>query len=497
MNQMLSAQNVVKQFPGTTALDGMDFDLNSGEVHAVVGENGAGKSTLMKILAGAYRKTSGSIRIQDREVEINSIDESQRNGIFMVYQELMNLPKLSVAENIFLGKVPVGKLGLVDFKKLFSDAKSILLNYGINISPKTKLSQLSLVQKQYVDIIRIISTAGAKIIIIDELTLFIIREEIDKLFGMIRELKKKGLTVIYISHRLDEVIEVADRVSVFRDGKNRGTLERGNLDENEIIRLMLGHSLIRVEKPEIRRSEVIFEAKNVSIPGKISGFNMQLFKGEILGIAGLMGSGKDELVKSFFGLWPAVSKELYFEGRELYLKSPGDAIENGIVYLPEERKSESIFAELSVARNISPMYLFNKYSKTIVSKREEKKFAEQYIKKLNIKTPSPEEEMMYLSGGNQQKAIFARLLAIQPSLMILNDPTRGIDIGSKEEIYKSIRSLSEKGTSIILVSSEIEEITYLANRVIVLSKGEIHGEFVDNQVSLENILRCAVRVKAC
>jgi ribose transport system ATP-binding protein len=254
---------------------------------------------------------------------------------------------------------------------------------------------------------------------------------------------------------------------------------------------------LKVEKPAINRKEIVFEAKRVSIPGKISNFNMQLFKGEILGIAGLMGSGKDELVKAFFGLWPTESKELYFEGERINLKNPEDAIKSGIVYLPEERKSESIFAELSVALNISPMYLFNKYNKPVVSKRDEKNFAEKYIDKLNIKTPSPNEEMMYLSGGNQQKAIFARLLAVQPSLMILNDPTRGIDIGSKEEIYKSIRSLSESGTSIILVSSEIEEITYLANRVIVLSKGEIHGEFVDNQVTLENILRCAVRVKTC
>ena len=494
---LLVVKKLTKQFPGTIALDEMDFDLRKGEVHAVVGENGAGKSTLMKILSGAYTKSSGSIFIESEEVEINEVADSQEYGINMIYQELTNLPKLTVAENIFLGVLPrKGPLGLVDFKELFSSAKQILENYKLDISPRAKLASLSVAEKQFVEIIRVISAKNANIIIMDEPTSSLTKNEIEKLFTIINELKRKNITIIYISHRLDEVVKIADRVSVFRDGKNAGTLAKGEFDEHRIITMMLGHALEKSLKTTKKREDLIFEVKNLNVKRRIKDFNMKLYKGEILGIAGLMGSGKDELVKSLFGLWPAVSKEIEYKGQKISIKNPRDAIHHGIVYLPEERKAASLFLQLSVQYNISPIWLFNIQNKFFFRKQDESEIAGGFISRLKIKTPSPLAPVMNLSGGNQQKAVFARLLAVRPELMILNDPTRGIDIGSKEEIYKQIRELAQGGTSIILVSSEIEEISYLADRVIVLSKGEIQGEFMDEDVTLKNILTCAVRVKA-
>lgn len=492
----LRLEKITKIFPGTVALDEINFDLRKGEVHSIVGENGAGKSTLMKILSGAYKKTSGKIFIDNKEVDINSIADSQHHGINMIYQELSNLPKLSVAENIFLGILPKkNRFGVVDFNELFRHTKEHFDNYKIDINPHSKLANLSVAEKQFVEIMRVVTARDAQIIIMDEPTSSLTKEEIEKLFGIIEVLKKRDITVIYISHRLDEVAEIADRVSVFRDGKNRGTLEKGNFDQDKIITLMLGHSLVKTAKSKLDREEVIFEVRNLNIFKRITNFNMKLYKGEILGIAGLIGSGKDELVKCLFGLWPAISKEIYYQGTEIKIKSPLDAIRHGIVYLPEERKLTSLFHGLSVKYNISLIWLFNQHNKRIFNKKEEALLANNFIEQLGIKTSFAGEMIDNLSGGNQQKAIFSRLLAVKPDLMILNDPTRGIDVGSKEEIYKNIRELAGQGTSMIIVTSEIEELSYLADRVIVLSKGETRGEFADEDVDLKNMLTCAVGSK--
>ena len=500
MTPFLEAREVVKVFPGTVALDGVNLELRRGEVHAVVGENGAGKSTLMKILSGAYRLTSGRILMDGREVSLNSVEEAQAHGISMLYQELANVPKLSVAENIFLGLLPrKGVLGLLDFRTLFSRTQEYFDTYKVDIDPKTILSRLTLAEKQFVEIIRVITAKNARIVIMDEPTSSLTKSETERLFAIIRELKKQGTTIVYISHRLDEVQEIADRISVFRDGKNVGTLEREAYDERRIIMLMLGQALMRLEKETtkigLRREKVLFEIRNLNIRRRVSNFSAKLYEGEILAIAGLMGSGKDELVKCLFGLWPAVTKEVRFRGKPLPIRSPKQAIDNGIVYLPEERKLTSLFLELSVKHNISPLWLFNVHRRFFLRARPEEELARSAISELSIKTPSPAEEIMNLSGGNQQKAVFSRLIALKPTLMILNDPTRGVDVGSKEEIYRIIRKLVSTGTSIILVSSEIDEICYLADRVIVLSKGEVHGEFADDEVTLENVLTCALRAK--
>jgi ABC-type sugar transport system ATPase subunit len=493
-NFLLEIQDVVKTFPGTIALDGMNFSLKAGEIHAIVGENGAGKSTLMKILSGVYIKDSGVIKVNGVETELGSVDVASDLGINMIYQEPENIQKLTVAENIFLGKLPKGKVpGFVDFNKLISATKDVLAQFNIDINPSIKLSKITTAEQQFVEIVKAITTKNTKVVIMDEPTSSLTQHEVEKLFLIIKELKKKNISVIYISHRLDEVIEIADRISVFRDGKNRGELERGNFNTAEIVSKMIGHELKETSKRMIKREHVVFEIKNIQIHNKIENFSMKLHKGEIVGIAGLMGSGKDELVKSIFGLWPAQKKELFFEGKKISIRHPMDALNEGIIYLPEERKLQSCFLDMSVNKNISPLWLFNIEKRMFVNRRKEAQLAKYYVEKLAIKTSSINTKIINLSGGNQQKAVFSRMLALNPKLMVLNDPTRGVDVGSKEEIYHIIRELADNGVSILLLSSEIPEITKMSDTVIVLSKGEIRAEIHDTEVTSENIIKTVTR----
>jgi len=492
---LLEIQKITKTFPGTIALDKVDFNLKKGEIHAIVGENGAGKSTLMKIISGAYKKDSGTVLVDGKKTDIGSVEVSRAIGVSMIYQELENMPKLTVAENVFLGKLPRSRIrGFVNFKKLTSETKKILKEFDIDIDPGKKLASLTTAEQQFVEIIKAITVENARIIIMDEPTSSLTSKEVEKLFSIIKELKKKEISVIYISHRLDEVVGIADRLSVFRDGKNQGVLKKDEFNTNKIISLMIGHKLKVTGKNIIDRKKVIFEVKKLAIKNKIVDFKMQLHEGEILGIAGLIGSGKDELVKSIVGLWPAQSKEMCFLGNKISIKHPADAIKHGIIYLPEERKLQSLFLDMSVNYNISPLWLLNIEGKFFINRKKEIKLAKSYVNKLSIKTPSVSTEIVNLSGGNQQKAIFSRMLAVKPKLMILNDPTRGIDVGSKEEIYKIVKELASQGVSIFILSSEIPEITKIANSVIVLSKGEMRAEFSDTDVTSENIIRAVTRV---
>ena len=496
MNEtILEMKNITKVFPGTVALDKMNFDLRKGEVHAIIGENGAGKSTLMKILSGVFQKTSGDIWIDNQNVEIGSINNAQRLGISMIFQELVNLPKLTVAENLYLGKIPKAKSKvLVDFKKMHNLADDLLKHYNIDISSKEQLGKLTVAEKQFIEILKAINHEFRRIVIMDEPTSSLTNSETIALFKIVEQLKKDDISIIYISHRIDEVTEIADRISVFRDAKNRGTFERGNFNQKEIVNLMLGHEIMQSRQDKKNIGEIVFEVRNLNIDNKVKDFNMELRRGEILGIAGLMGSGKDELVKGLFGLRPTRSKELFFKGKKVQIKRPNDAIKYNIVYLPEERKTQSLFLSLSLTQNITPVWMV-KSKPNEAKKIHEKPLADKYVKMLSIKAASTITRIESLSGGNQQKAVIARLLAVSPEIMILNDPTRGVDIGSKDEIYKIIRQLASQGTSLVLLSSELQEIALLSHRVMVLSKGETIGEFSDEEVSLKNIMTCTMRAK--
>ncbi|MDR1797286.1 MAG: sugar ABC transporter ATP-binding protein [Clostridiales Family XIII bacterium] len=489
----IEARKVRKVFQNTVALDDVDFEVRKGEVHAIVGENGAGKSTLMKILSGVHQMTSGELVIGGERAAIASVADSQRYGISIIYQELSNFPKLSVTENIFMGRQIRSKAGVVNFAAMASAVREMLQEYEIDINPRARLDNLTVAEKQFVEIIKAVSVYGTKVVIMDEPTSSLTRIDIEKLYKIIENLKKHDVSVIFISHHLEEVFEIADRVTVFRDGRNVACIERKDFDEDELIALMLGHSIHKFEKRRIDRREVIFEIRNLSIKNRIEDFSIKLYKGEVLGIAGLTGSGKDELIKSLFNLWPARTKDLYLKGEQIAIRSPIDALEKGIVYLPEERKTQALFPEMPVYLNILAIWLFHCVKRAGADKRTELREAEALIEKLGVKTSSPRIPITSLSGGNQQKAIIARLLAVGPEIMILNDPTRGIDVGSKDEIYRLIRQLAENGTSIVLVSSEMEEICYIADRAVVLSKGVVRGEFSDEDVNMGNILPCAIR----
>lgn len=495
-SNLIEIRNIIKKFPGTLALDKMNFNLKKGEIHAIVGENGAGKSTLMKILSGVYSKDSGEIFIDGVKTELGSVKESKKFGINMIYQEMENIEKLTIAENIYLGKLPKSKMpGFVNFKKLYQLTKIVLDEFDININPSLKLSQITTAEKQFVEIIKAITTENAKVIIMDEPTSSLTNKEVEKLFKIIKKLKNKGISIIYISHRLDEIIEIADRLSVFRDGKNRGEIVNNDFDTNDIISKMIGHEIQETQKQKINRNHLVFEVNNIQILNRIDNFSMKIHSGEIVGIAGLMGSGKDELVKSIFGLWPAQNKELIFKGQKINIHHPIDAIKLGIAYLPEERKLQSCFLDMSITNNISPLWLFNVEKNIFLNKKKEEELAKFYIEKLSIKTSSADNAIINLSGGNQQKVIFSRMLALKPILLVLNDPTRGVDVGSKEEIYSIIRELAKNGVSILLLSSEIPEITKLSDTVIVLSRGEIRDVIYDDDITSENIIKSVTRSK--
>ncbi|MCL1895250.1 MAG: sugar ABC transporter ATP-binding protein [Clostridiales bacterium] len=489
----IEAKKIRKEFGNTVALADVDFDVRKGEVHAIVGENGAGKSTLMKILSGVHQMTSGELFINGEKANIESVLDSQKYGITIIYQELSNFPRLSVTENIFMGRHIKGKAGIVNFAEMNRAVKEMFREYEIDINPGARLDTLTVAEKQFVEIIKAVTVYGTKVVIMDEPTSSLTRIDIEKLYKIIENLKKHDVSVIFISHHLEEVFEISDRVTVLRDGHNVAVIDRKDYDEDSLISLMLGHSIEKFKKRVIDREELIFEIRNLSIQNRIEDFNISLYKGEVLGIAGLMGSGKDELIKSIFNLWPAKTKELYKNGEKISIRSPIDALKRGIVYLPEERKTQALFQDMPVYMNILVTWLFYCSKEPGANKRLELEEAERLIEKLNVKTESPKSPITALSGGNQQKAILARLLAVEPEIMILNDPTRGIDVGSKEEIYRLIRQLAEKGTSIIVVSSEMEEICYIADRAVILSKGIVRGEFSDEDVNIGNILPCAIR----
>jgi ribose transport system ATP-binding protein len=488
-NLVIDAKKISKKFPGTLALDKVDFTLKKGELHAIVGENGAGKSTFIKILSGVHNKDSGKIFLNNLEIDFRNTREAMDAGIGVIYQELENLPKLSVAENIFLGKLPKrNKLpGFVNSSDLYSKTKEILMNLGIDINPKQRVSSLSIAEQQLIEIAKAISK-NLKILIMDEPTSFLSTNEAEQLFKIIDKLKEQEISIIYISHRLGEVLDLSDRVTVFRDGKNIGTVEKGDFDERKVIKMMIGHELKKTKKQAVTNENIILSVKKLNIYRRLYDFNMDLREGEILGIAGLIGCGKDELIKALFGLWPKQSGEIVYFGKKFNKLEPNEIIKNNIVYLPEERKEQGLFLELNLKENLTPIWLYKAYSKFIINAKEERKIIIKSIDRFSIKTVGPEQKIINLSGGNQQKVIFARLLTINPKILLLHDPTRGIDVGSKEEIYSIILELAKRGSSIIFISSEIQEVCNLSNRIISLFKGKIVREFEGKNINMENVL---------
>ncbi|MET1159613.1 MAG: sugar ABC transporter ATP-binding protein [Thermoprotei archaeon] len=480
---VLETKGIVKRFPGVVALKGIDFDLYRGEVHALVGQNGAGKSTFVKILNGIHVADEGEIFIDGKKVDIRKPIDAKRHGITLVHQEITLIPHLSVAENIYLAKIPFMKSSLARLNKREVEkfSREYLELLGLNVDPWIKVKELSVGEQQLVQIARALAE-NADIICLDEPTSALTPAEVDRLFRLIRGLKRSGKSIIFITHHIDEVFRIADRVTILRDGVKVATLDISQAKPLDVVKLMLGREpssfyVSKRKKLEVRETPILI-VKNLSTASeKIRGVRLQnisfdLYKGEILGVAGLLGAGKTELGKALIGVEKIVSGEIYIEGKRVHIRSPSDALRYGIYYLPENRRLEGLVLPLTVRENIVLSSL-DRVSKVLIIRKinSEKRIALQWIKRLNIVTPSPEVRVMNLSGGNQQKVVIAKALESKPKILIFDEPTMGIDIGAKIEIRKIISELAEQGLAVILMSSDVDEILALSDRILVLYKG--------------------------
>jgi len=489
--QILRVNSLSKSFFGVKALDNIHFDLKKGEVHALMGENGAGKSTFMKILIGLLKADSGSIYFNSEQIENMDVHSIMQKGISMIHQEILMVPELSVAQNIFLGR-EIKRAYLLDEQAINQQAENLLQSMGLNIKVRTKAKHLSIAELQLVEIAKAVSN-NARVIIMDEPSSALSEKEVEILFNTIKDLKSKGVAIIYISHKMEEIYRIADRITVLRDGEFIATKNTSDLDKSNLISLMVGRELEELfSANSIAQPEVVLKVKNLHKKGKFSDINFEVHAGEVLGIAGLMGAGRTEIARAIYGLDSFDSGEILLKGKKLKIRSPKDAIREGIGYVSEDRKALGFIPELSVKQNISLSSILN-YSKTgFIDEKKEEKASSKIAQQLNIKASGLNQKVMNLSGGNQQKVVIARVLMASPSLIILDEPTRGIDIGAKHEIYKLIKQLTESGLAVIMISSELPEILVMSNRILVLSKGKQKTILTQKEASQEKIMQYAL-----
>jgi ribose transport system ATP-binding protein len=496
---LLEARRIHKSFPGVQALDDVRLFVRRGTVHAVVGENGAGKSTLMKILAGVFPPDQGEVVLEGRPVRFTSPRQAQDAGIAIIFQELNLVPNLSVAENIFLGREPRNRLGLIDFWRMHADARRLLDNLGARIAPQTPVERLSIGAQQLVEIARALSF-DAKVIIMDEPTSAITDQEIKSLFRLIRELKQRGVAIVYITHKLDELGEIADDVTVLRDGRCVGTRAWNEVTRDEIVRMMVGRALggRRLQRSSSSHQEVLRVAgvslRHPERPGAylLDDVSFTVHRGEVVGVFGLMGAGRTELLLTIFGLHPSASGQFSVAGRVVDIRSPRDAIRAGVALAPEDRKTEGLILSMTIAENASLASLEQLSRWFLLQTRREQTLVRQFADRLRVRTPTLTRQVRQLSGGNQQKVVLCKWLATRPKVLLLDEPTRGIDISAKQEIYAVIRELAASGLGVVFVSSEMPEILALADRILVLSEGRLTAEFSQAQATEELLLQAAL-----
>lgn len=489
---VLEIRKVSKSFPGVKALNSVDLELKKGEVLGILGENGAGKSTLIKILSGVYRKDSGEIYIEGEKIEIDSPDKAKKLGVRVIYQELNIMEHLSVIENIFLGELPTKKIiPIVDWKKIKSEGIKILTKLNINIDPDLTGADLTVAQRQLIEIARAVAKKS-KILIMDEPSAALGDEEVTMLFQIINELKKSGVSIIYITHKIGEIFKITDRVCVLRDGEKVGVCETREVDQDKLVFMMVGRKIEEMyPKTEITLGENVLEVNGFNRGRYFKDISFNLRKGEILAIFGLVGSGRRRLIMSLFGAAPKDSGELRLYGKKINIKEPSDSRNSLIGLVPADRKRQGLCLSLSVANNLTLSNIKDLGTNVFISKKIEKEKAEKFVKDLNIKTPSIYTICGSLSGGNQQKVVIAKWLESGSNILILDEPTRGIDVGSKVEIYKIMEDLCLKGNSIIMLSSELPEVLGVADRIIVMNKGRIISEYLRNKVDKQKILKDA------
>lgn len=493
MKKVLEMKGICKSFPGVKALSNVDLTLYEGEIHALMGENGAGKSTLIKVLTGVESIDSGKVFLEGKEIVANSTKEAQELGISTVYQEVNLCPNLSVAENLYIGREIIKK-GFIDWKTINKKAKESLKKINIDIDVTRTLDSYSVAIQQMVAIARAVDI-DAKVLILDEPTSSLDSEEVEELFETMRKLKEQGIAIVFVTHFMDQVYRVSDRITVLRNGELVGSYSVTELPRVQLVAKMIGKEFDQLENINQNKenktsiSDIFLDAKNISNKGVIESFDFNIFKGEILGLAGLLGSGRTEIARLLYGIDKNDNGYTEIKGKKVNIKNPINAIKNGLSFCSENRKTEGIVDNLSVRENIILALQAKKGLLNNISRKEQEEIADKYIKLLNIKTSGPEQLIKNLSGGNQQKVLLARWLITEPDLLILDEPTRGIDIGAKAEIQKLIVELAEKGMSILFISSELEEMVRCCNRVKVLRDRVIVNELISNEISENSIMK--------
>ena len=491
---ILTMKGIDKSFPGVHALDHVDLEIRKGEVHALMGENGAGKSTLMKVLTGIYSKDSGSITYEGKEVEFTSPRDAQDAGIVIVHQELNMLNHLTVAQNIFIGReIMNGKL--INDAKMNEEAAKLFKQLNIDIDPKEKMGNLTVGKQQMCEIAKAISHE-AKVIIFDEPSAALTEAEIEELFKIIRDLRDKQLGIVYISHRMDEIKVITDRVTVMRDGSYVGTLITKDCTKDDIINMMVGRVIYEDPKTESNvapDAPVVLKVEHLNAGKMVQDVSLELHKGEILGFSGLLGAGRTETARALFGADPKESGDIYVNGKKVDIKSPMDAVKCGIGYLSEDRKRYGIVVAKSVAENSTMASMENFMNGIFINKKKENEIAKKYVNDLKTKTPGVDQLVVNLSGGNQQKVVIAKWLVRNCDILIFDEPTRGIDVGAKSEIYHLMNELVAEGKSIIMISSEMTEILRMSDRIVVMCEGKKTGEIDISEATQENIMHAATR----
>ncbi len=482
---------IKKRFGGVQAIKNIDLKLRQGEIHAIVGENGAGKSTLMKILSGAYIKDAGQIKIFGQQRQIGHPKASKKLGIGIVYQEFSLVPSLSVAENIFLDRIS-NKAGFINYKKLNAQTKQIISQFGFNIDPKVKVEDLSVGWQQIIEITKVLSQ-DIKILILDEPTAVLSPAEITILFDILKKLKQKGVSILYISHRLEEIFEIADSLTVIKDGQSIATKAIAEVNKDKVVEYMIGRPMESLfPQRESQRGEEILRVENLSNTPLFSSISFSLKKGEILGFSGLIGAGRSELARVLFGIDKKTSGQIFYKGQKINIRSPKQAISYGIGLVPEDRKTQGAILSMSIAKNTTLPKLMSLCRAGFIRLAKEKKIMDEYKRKLNIRMGGHHLPVSSLSGGNQQKVVLAKWLHSHPEVLILDEPTRGVDIGAKAEIYEIIKELSNAGYALILISSELIELIGMCDRVIVLSEGKQKGEIEKAQLTEKAIMELAI-----
>jgi len=499
---LLQMTGISKQFPGVKALQHVDLQVRAGECLALVGENGAGKSTLMKILSGVYAPDEGTIAIDGQIVEPKNPHHAQQLGISIIYQEFNLFPNMSVEDNIFIGREP-NRSGFVDRGRMREAAQGYLRQVGVDLDPRIEVRNLSVAQQQMVEIAKALSY-NARIVIMDEPTSALTDNEVRALFEIIKSLKERGLAVVFVSHRLEEIFEICDRITVLRDGQNAGELETASSSPEEVVRMMVGREIgdLYQKEASTARDAVVLDVRGLSRQGTqqddarvvLDGIDLHVRAGEIVGLAGLVGSGRTEVARAIFGADPFDRGEILLEGQPVAIHSPADAIKRGIALAPEDRKLQALVLALAIRESISLPNLGRLSSFGFVRRREERELAERFIEALSVRTPSMEQKVVNLSGGNQQKVVLAKWLALNPKVLIVDEPTRGIDIGAKAEVHSLLSQLAESGVAVLMISSELPEVLHMSDRIYVMREGRMAGVIDRSEATEERVMELATGI---